>query len=394
MGHGATTVAIGPKKLGEPIDGLTKEQHHQFARGKALFERRFTQSEGLGPFYNATSCVSCHSSPVTGGTAQLYRNFYLAVYQFGPTVNSQSSSIPPFLSQVVPAFGSGDLHQDSDFTLEGGRPPIPGTVLGFPVLSAQRNAIPIFGTGLLEFVSNEEILSREDAFDLDGDGISGQINTALGGTALGRLGLKSQSNNIELFTRAPLQNQMGITTNPFQGEGSIVSLPRAPFQVSADPNDPTVDNDGVPDPELGHDDLGDLIFFTKFLAPPVAKPFSPDALAGQALFEQVRCTDCHVPALPSSMGLLHVYSDLLLHNMGPELEDNIKLGESPVAATDFRTQPLWGISLMAPYLHDGRAATLVQAIELHGGEGSISRDLFLSLSEAERDQVIVFLEHL
>jgi CxxC motif-containing protein (DUF1111 family) len=394
MGHGSTTIAIGPTKLGDPLPGMTEAELAAFARGKQVFEKRFKPSDGLGPFYNATSCASCHSKPVSGGASELYRNFYLAVYQFGATVNSQSPSIPPFLSQVVPAFGSGDLHSDALFTLTGGRPLIPDTVLGFPVLSAQRNGIPMFGTGLFEFVSNTEILSREDANDLDGDGISGRINTILNGTALGRLGLKAQANNIELFTRGPLQNQMGITTDPFLGEGSIVSLPRAPFQVSADPNDPTTDGDGVPDPEMDSQDLGDLIFFTKFLAPPVPKPFSPDALAGQALFDTVRCTDCHVPTLPSSRGPVNAYTDLLLHNMGPALEDNIKLGESPVAATDFRTQPLWGISEVGPYLHDGRAPTLLDAIEAHDGEGAISRSLFMALTPAERDQVIVFLEHL
>jgi CxxC motif-containing protein (DUF1111 family) len=394
VGTGSTTVAIGPTKLGDPQLDLTLDQLAAFKRGKEVFQRRFKPSEGLGPFYNATSCASCHSTPAVGGTAELYRNFYLAVYQFGPTVNSQSPSIPPFLSQVVPAFGSGPQHSDALFTLTGGRPAIPETVLGFPVLSAQRNSIPIFGTGLFERVSNAEILSREDANDLNGDGISGRINTSLSGTALGRLGLKSQANNIELFTRGPLQNQMGITTDPFLGPDSIVSLPRAPFQVGADPNAPTVDNDGVPDPELGSQDLGDLIAFTRFLAPPLPKPFSPDALAGEALFASARCTDCHVPSLQTPYGPVNAYSDLLLHHMGTELEDKIKLGESPVAATDFRTQPLWGISLMAPYLHDGRASTLLDAIELHGGEATTSRNLFLGLTQTQRDQLIVFLEHL
>jgi CxxC motif-containing protein (DUF1111 family) len=394
MGHGSFTVAIGPTQLGDPLPGLTIEQLKTFARGKMVFERRFTPEEGLGPFYNATSCASCHSKPVSGGAAEMYRNFYLAVYQFGATVNSQSPSIPPFLSQVVPAFGSGEAHSDATFTLTGGRPPLPETVLGFPVLSAQRNSIPMFGVGLFETVSNAEILSREDANDLNGDGVSGRINTALMGTALGRLGMKSQANNVELFTRGPLQNQMGITSNPFIGEEGIISLPRAPFQVAADPNEPTVDNDGVPDPEISHDDLGDLIFFSRSLAPPLPKPFSPDALAGEALFASSRCTDCHVPSIAGSLGPVNAYTDLLLHNLGPALEDNIKLGESPVAATDFRTAPLWGTSHVAPYLHDGRATTLRDAIEAHAGEAQTSRNLFDALSPAEQDQLIVFLEHL
>ncbi len=206
--------------------------------------------------------------------------------------------------------------------------------------------------------------------------------------------MKSQSNNIELFTRAPLQNQMGITSNPFLGPGSIVSLPMAPMQVSGDPNAPTIDNDGVPDPEISHADLGDLIFYTRFLAPPTAKPFNADASAGLTLFKQVRCTDCHIPALPSSHGAVKAYTDLLIHYMGDGDADLIKLGESPSVTTDFRSVPLWGISEVGPYLHDGRASTLMDAILLHAGEAQTSHDLFLGLTEVQRNQVIVFLEHL
>ena len=393
-GHTSHTLAIGQTSLGGPVDGLTPDELAAFERGKAVFEKRFTPAEGLGPFYNATSCKSCHSKPVTGGASDLYRNFYVAVYQFGATPNSQSTSIAPFLSQVVPAFGSGELQSSAQFTLEGGRPLLPTTFLGFPVISAQRNSIPVFGVGQFEFVSNTEIASRADPNDLNGDGISGRINTALNGFAMGRFGVKSQSNNIELFTRAPLQNQMGITTLPLEGENAIVFMPRAPFQASGNPNDPTTDDDGVPDPEMGADDLGDLIFFTKFLAPPVPKPFSDDALAGQAIFEEVKCTACHVPTLQSSKGPVNAYTDLLIHYMGPDLVDNMKFGEASTVITDFRTQPLWGISEVGPYLHDGRAPTLRAAIEAHGGEAEASRNLFLAKSAAEQDQLIVFLEHL
>jgi len=396
-GLGTHTVGIAAPEqpaLGDPLPYLTPDQLEAFNRGKVVFEHPFRPSEGLGPFYNATSCQSCHSTPVTGGGAALYRNFYLAVYQFGATPSSQSTGLPPAPSQVVPAFGSGTSFLDSTFTLSGPRPPIPATYLGFPVLSAQRNSIPIFGVGLFENISNATIIANADPNDLNGDGVSGRINTALGGSALGRLGMKSQSNNIELFTRAPLQNQMGITTDPFEGSAAIVSLARAPVQVSGDPNVPTTDNDGVPDPELSPDDLGDLIAYTKFLAPPIAKPFSPDALAGQALFTQVRCAECHIPALPSSKGMVKAYTDLLIHYMGPDDADNIKLGEASTVTTDFRSQPLWGISLVAPYMHDGRAPTLLDAIQMHAGEAQASHDLFMALSPTEQNQLIVFLEHL
>lgn len=395
-GSGVTPPVVAAPPLGGPIAGLTPLELAAFERGKVIFERRFAPSEGLGPFYNATSCASCHSTPVTGGSARLYRNFYLAVYGNPP----QQQALPPFLSPVVPAFGSGDAHSIASFTLEGGRPAIPSDYFGIPVTVTQRNAVPIFGTGLFEFVSNATIIGLADPEDLDGDGISGRFNTDSG--AIGRFGVKAQSNNIELFTRAPLQNQMGVTSNPFLGTGGTVSLGvPAAVQVSSDPNQPTSDNDGVPDPEISHDDLGDLIAFSRFLAPPTKRPFNDAARRGETLFEQLGCVKCHVPTLPSSRGPVHAYSDLLLHEMGQGLADFISFGipqpasNSPLGTElEFRTQPLWGVSLHAPFLHDGRAETLAEAIVMHGGEAASIRAAFQALSPTEQGDVIAFLEHL
>jgi CxxC motif-containing protein (DUF1111 family) len=301
--------------------------------------------------------------------------------------------LPPFLSVVVPAFGSGADHATTtEFTLEGRRPDIPDTFFELPVFAAQRNSIPMFGTGLFEFVSDATILSRADPFDANADGISGRHN--LQGTFVGRFGMKSQSNNIEAFTRAPLQNQLGITTNPFLGTGGMVSCSASALQATGDPNAPTIDHDPVPDPELSHQDLGDLIAFTRFLAPPAPKPFTPAALAGEALFAQVRCTDCHVPSLPSSRGPVNAYTDLLIHFMGPALQDNMNFGGNGSTGAEFRTQPLWGVSHFAPYLHDGRAATLEEAIQAHAGEATTAKNLYNALSPAQRADVITFLEHL
>lgn len=386
-------VPPGPK-LGDPLPGLTSDQLAAFERGKLVFSRRFRPSEGLGPFYNATSCASCHSTPVPGGASDLYRNFYLAVYQFGATTVQQSSSIPPFLSQVVPAFGSGDTHSTADFTLEGGRPLLPDTFSGFPVLSTQRNAIPVFGVGLFELISDATILSNADPADLNGDGISGQVNTQFLGVAIGRMGMKSQVNNIELFTRGPLQNQMGITSDPVLGSAGLVSFAHAPFQVGSSPDDPETDADSVPDPEISEEDLSDLIAFGKFIAPPTPKPFNRAARNGQALFSQLNCTGCHIPSLPSSRGPVNAYTDLLLHNVGVALRDNIMLGENIATVNEFRTQPLWGISKFAPYLHDGRAPTLIEAILAHAGEALDSRDDFVALTPAQQQDLITFLEHL
>lgn len=377
--------------LGGPIEGLTAAERAAFERGKLVFQRRFTPEDGLGPRYNATSCESCHSVPVVGGSAPLYRNFYIGM----AGLPGRQTPLPGFQSAVVQSFGANE----NDFSTEIGRRIIPdGTTQ--PMTVGQRNALPLFGVGLFESISDATLLALTDPNDEDGDGISGRFNTDAG--SLGRFGVKSQSNNIEVFTRAPLQNQLGITSDPFDGGGAVVGLSHLFVQVPGDPSQPTVDLDAHPDPEIARADLGDLIAFTRFLAPPEPlEPFSPAAARGEHVFARIGCVACHVPALASARGPVRAYSDLLLHDLGPELADGLGFG-LPQASTlsalttggEFRTQPLWGVSLSGPFLHDGRAETLREAIEAHGGEASAIRAEFLALDPAEQGDLLEFLEHL
>jgi CxxC motif-containing protein (DUF1111 family) len=383
-----------PQQLGDPIAGLTQAEFDAFRRGKDVFERRFKPSEGLGPFYNATSCASCHSTPVTGGSAKLYRNFYLA--RIGDPTQLGAQRDPFGLpSAVIPAYGPRGPHSTAKFSFEGGRWVIPH---GEPDLHvAQRNAIPIFGVGLFEFVSDETIASNADPDDADGDGISGRMN--FDGDFVGRLGVKAQANNIETFTRPPLLNQMGITSDPFLGSDGLVRGQQISGGNTVDV--PNFDADDAPDPEISRQDLGDLIAFTKFLAPPRPRRFNAAATRGQALFESTGCARCHLPSLPSSRGPVHAFTDLLLHEMGPDLADEMAFGRpqdstisDPTTHAEFRTQPLWGVSLHAPFLHDGRAETLREAITMHGGEAEDIRDAFLLLTPSEQADVVAFLERL
>ncbi|MCA8953791.1 MAG: hypothetical protein KDE27_30040 [Planctomycetes bacterium] len=381
-------------QLGDPLPGLTDDQRLAFERGRALFTKRFTPSEGLGPLYNASSCASCHSTPTIGGGSRLYRNFYVAVVDpgIGPAFQFNLTGLP---SVVVPAFGQP---LQALFTFQGARALMSHPF--YPVVSGQRNSIPIFGVGLFEFVSNQTIMNNADPDDADADGISGRFNND--GAGMGRFGLKAQSNNIEFFTRAPLFNQMGITSNPFLGAAGTVSLaPGMAPQGTGTPNSPTTDADGVPDPEISHDDLGDLIAFSRFLAPPEPLPFDESALRGEQIFAQLGCAKCHMPTLPSSRGPVHAYTDLLLHDMGPALAEGINFGSPQASATsplsngaEWRTQPLWGVSKFAPYLHDGRAPTLDAAIRAHGGEASASAEDYAVLTPIEREDLLSFLRHL
>lgn len=378
--------------LGDPQPGLTADEKAAFDRGRAIFLKRFTPGEGLGPLYNATSCKSCHSKPVPGGGADLYRNFYVAAVGVAPF----QSPLPGLPSQVIPAFGS----QSSPlFTLDGRRTDLPTDFFGAPVVVGQRNSIPMFGVGLFEFVSNTTILSHADPDDADGDGISGRVNND--GAGLGRFGTKAQSNSIEFFTRAPLKNQMGITSNPFLGAAGTVSLAPGLAQGTGTPNAPTTDDDGVPDPEISPQDLGDLIAFTRFLAPPQPQKFDDAATRGEKQFADLGCVKCHIPELPSSRGPVRAYTDILIHDMGPGLAEGINFGIPQASATspthtgsEWRTAPLWGVSKFGPWLHDGRASTLDDAIRAHGGEALAIREAYVALTESQRADVLAFLGHL
>jgi CxxC motif-containing protein (DUF1111 family) len=375
------------------MQGLDQATFDSFLRGRDLMHKEFTAEEGLGPYYNATSCVACHSTPGVGGSSPIYRNFFFAAV--GPPGNQGPIWDPDDVPSIVmPSYTIPGGVQG------GGRPAIPDSsqVGGLLVTVAQRNAPPGFGVGLFELISDDEITSNPDPDDADGDGISGRYNTD-GMGHIGRFGFKAQANFLEAFLRGAYNNQMGITTDPFQGSDGLVSA--AMMQIGAGPDDPTSDMDGVADPEISVEDLGDVVIFSKFVAPTPRGTMGSEELLGETFFFQMSCNKCHIPDLQSSVGPVNAYTDLLLHDMGPELADGISQGMpqfSTIAplltSNEFRTQPLWGVRHHGPWLHDGRADSISDAILMHGGEGQASRDAFDLLSPSEQEAVIRFLEAL
>jgi CxxC motif-containing protein (DUF1111 family) len=154
--------------------------------------------------------------------------------------------------------------------------------------------------------------------------------------------------------------------------------------------------------------VANVVFYLKTLrVPPRREADHPEVLAGEQLFEQVGCAGCHVPAMTTGASELavldrvefHPYTDLLLHDMGPGLDDGYT--EGVATTSEWRTAPLWGIGIQesfqggeAYYLHDGRARTLREAIEWHDGEGAASRDAFDALSSEDQERLLRFLRSL
>ncbi len=364
--------------LGSIRPDASDEQREAFERGELVARRRFSPEEGLGPLVNVTFCGACHEKPVFGGSAGHYRDFFMTA-----TKLDDGGVLAGPHGGVVTAYG---IH---------GEKARPDLEPGINVISL-RNPIPFFGIGLLAELPEASILANADPDDKDGDGISGRPNYDRG--FVGRFGRKAQTVSIEGFIRGPLNNHVGITSNPLSEEEKARLPVRSdsasaitPRQAAA-PDEPLTDEDGVADPELDHNDLFDLVSWAMLLAAPEPLPLTASANEGLQNFTASGCADCHIPALEGPRGMLPAYTDLLLHNMGDELADGLVMGVA--TGDEFRTTPLWGISAVGPYLHDGRADTLSDAIEMHSGEGSASRDAYLELGETERADLIEFLNSL
>jgi len=370
--------------LGAILPTATDDQRATFERGLAVATKRFDPQDGLGPLANVSFCASCHEKPVFGGSAPRYRDFFLTGTQL-----ADGSFIPGSHSGVLTAYG---FH---------GAPTRPTLDAGINVI-AHRNAIPFFGIGLIAELSEAAILANVDEHDADGDGISGRPNYDRG--FVGRFGRKAQTVSIEGFIRGPLNNHLGVTSDPLtEAQKAKLPVPSAMleeagdgdgFRQAAAPDEPLFDDDDVPDPELQPDELFDLVSFAMLLAAPEPEDLSDNELGlrGRDRFNEIGCADCHVPTLEGPRGLVPLYSDLLIHDMGEALADGVAQGLA--SASEFRTQPLWGIVAVGPYLHDGRADTLDQAIRWHGGEGTRARDGYVGLTAEDQGAVLEFLASL
>lgn len=391
LGCGSDRPPVAPgifAPLGDVMPRATEAQRAEFARGRELALRRVPISEGLGPPFNATACLACHEKPVFGGGAAHYRDFLIVAYR-----DPDGSYIPRGVnsSGVQAQFRTGMRGRVAEEA--------------FVNLGANRSPIPFFGVGALAEISDEEILRRADPADADGDGISGRANFDRG--FVGRFGRKAQSVDLEGFIRGPLFNHLGVTSQPLSNVARLAlpvpsgvqgarasrragrSVAGAEAAQASAPDEPNFDADPAPDPELAEPDLFALVTFAMLLAAPQPDVPTPTTERGGEHFGRVGCASCHTPALVGPHGLVPAYTDLLLHDMGPELADGIEQGVATGA--EFRTQPLWGVVAVSPYLHDGRATTLDEAIRLHGGEASAARDAYVALGDVGRDELLAFL---
>lgn len=358
---------------GDPISGLTPEQRDQFRRGRAVFDSVFTPETGLGPLFNSAACGECHENPVAGGSGDEVEVHATAFHVDGNCDMLAAEGGPVFQQEVTPALKAA---------LGIEREPIPEDTTG----RGLRSSPAIFGRGLLDAVPDSDLISYADPDDRNHDGISGRPNRFVDGR-IGRFGRKGFVPNLNEFNAGAFVIEQGITN------------PAAPTEESIGGDSIPAGVDPTPDPEINQEALDLTNDFLRFLAPPSPLRRTEAAKRGEKLFAHIGCASCHLPRLRTGKNPVRAlnrktffaYTDLLLHDMGPDLAD-ICLGLA--TPSEFRTEPLIGVHLSSHFLHDGRAATLEQAIELHGGEGSGTRDRFKALKPKEREAVIAFLKTL
>lgn len=371
---GPASVAGDP---GTPLRGLGEEEASRFFSGQALFNKIFTPEEGLGPAFNENQCSACHTSPAVGGSAA------------SETITKATRHVGP---------GTCDLLED-----QGGLNVRKQATPSLRATGVTREAIPadatevarfitpfLFGLGLVEAIPEETILARADPEDADGDGISGRAARAPDGR-LTRFGGKAEIATIEQFVRSALFLEMGLTTE--DADRDVVGGAPAPGGT-----------DAAPEPEVDRRTVELLTAFTRFLAPPARAPARSGAHAdtlatGARLFAEVGCGDCHTPSMrtgPNDVPALHrktvyLYSDLLLHDMGPALASICGADAEP---REYRTTMLMGLQYREFFLHDGRTMDLREAILAHGGEARSARDAFARLPWLHQEYIVMFLRTL
>jgi CxxC motif-containing protein (DUF1111 family) len=483
--------------------GASIPARQRVEEGRELFLREWTAGDsrshggdGLGPVYNDTSCVACHNAGGPGGGGPSSKNVdIISAFPIGVPAPATSEE-PGFFSQAFTALtgleapaparpapprgpdtralvqahagfrtarslvlhrfgldpgyeawrrgliGNGrfmtraslrmlqgfgkaqaEIDQIKFFVQNSNDVRAQQQIGNFFVLRSQRNPTALFGAGLIDAIPEAVLEAAAARKHPDRPEIAGRVSRQKDGR-IGRFGWKAQTPSLDDFVRTACAVELGLDV-PGHHQAGLPQKPEAK-PVGFD---------------LSDDQCGALLAYVASLPQPAeilpASPAERQAIgAGKVAFERVGCSACHRRKLGDVEG---IYSDLLLHDMGPDTGDTGAYGafvpdpsepdvvdtDPPAVATDvdvvatpvdrapapaparaakrptgpatrqeWRTPPLWGFRDSGPYLHDGRAATLDEAVALHGGEAAGSARDYFALRPLERQQLAAFLKTL
>lgn len=431
-----------------PIKNLTKEELKYFHAGKALAHQPWVKApvttdarDGLGPLYNARSCLACHQN---GGKSKMPEKIHEEMFgpvikvslpgenkidgvvqdpNYGEQIQTQSISLAHQLGIKKSSIPAGQHEPDPEakiyiewiaqvFTYPDGnqvelrKPKIIIKDLSYGeldknILKGIRNAPALTGMGLIEMIDQRDIDSNIDADDRDQNGISGRPNFVWDRLndvkKPGRFGLKANRFDLKDTVAAAFVNDIGINS-------PLYPLQPCTQNQIACLKAPTGNNeDGF---ELPDDVLELTTHYIRNIGVPKARfTDEPSIRKGRSLFYELECASCHIPSYTTtksekyphlSQQEIWPYSDFLLHDMGDELADGRPDFEA--SGNEWRTAPLWGVGLNEQVngnrhlLHDGRARSIEEAILWHGGEAQKSKKAFINLHIKEREELLRFIQ--
>jgi CxxC motif-containing protein (DUF1111 family) len=376
-------------------NGLVEPPGDTFARDQQVYEENETVADGLGPVYNATSCVNCHQNPNSGAASQITElrvghndangNFV------NPTILINDGHNTITGRSIVNDRAIGPQAQES----------IPAT----ENIRTLRAALNTLGDGFVESIDDNTLIAiAAEQPELSGGRVHGEvvqapIFEAPGQTRVGRFGWKDQHSSLLSFIADAYLNEMGITNRLRPTEVTTVLLSTTGINDQPD--------------ELG---LADIDHFAQFLRGTMVPPrdttlaATPAALKGQQLFRKVGCNVCHMEAIttapagtvidggmftvPEALGdkIIHPFSDYLLHDIGTG-DGIVQVGPQDTA-NKLRTAPLWGLRVKSRFMHDLGSLSLDNAIARHEGEAHEAARGFKELSPVDREALITFLKTL
>ncbi len=387
----------GAAGAGGNFPSLNTTEQSAFGQARTVFQEIDSVSgtmpgeegKGLGPSFNGNSCAQCHAQPAVGGSSpgltskqNPVPNPQVAL----ATLHGAQNTVPSFITADGPIREVRYVNQPGQqgvkdggvhglFTIRG-RHDASGCQMAQPdfvTQAANHNMIfriptPTFGLGLVENTSDSALQANltVNQSAKSAMGISGRLNTSGNDGSVTRFGWKAQNKSLLIFAGEAYNVEQGVSSEVFPNERS--AIPGCVFNNT--PEDFTsLSLNG------GSGDVVSFAIFMRLLAPPTPTTSSSSERNGQNLFTTTGCALCHSPSLTSapspytgmSSYVYHPYSDFALHSMGPGLADGISQGGA--GPDEFRTAPLWGLGQRLFFLHDGRTADLLQAIQAHAGCG-------------------------
>lgn len=378
----------------------------EIAEGRELFEHEWSTNDplahgdGLGPVFNAKSCATCHFQGGLGGGGGLEHN--AVGFEVFPRRDD-----PRFITGTIHNFSTDATFAESERKLRQMYPIVKGRTIPAnpssctgprvipdfdPVSTQSVQTTALFGAGWVDLISDRAIIknarqrgvrnaAKELSLEFDSIPV-GRVRHVAGG--VGKFGWKAQFATLNEFVAAACANELGLGT---------------PTTEQAKP----LGNANHSSPDLDKKQFRSLVAFVKTLPKPIEVDGNTETAHGKQLFRTTGCAVCHIPDMGGVKG---IYTDFLLYALEdpppPGSGGDYGSGPSPLLGlperpddepkpSEWKTPALWGVADSAPYMHDGSAPTLRDAILKHGGDAKSVREKYKALAPSDQAALIAFL---